>query len=324
MTTADVAREAGVSRATVSYVLNETPHQRISETTRRKVLDVAARLGYEPSAAARVLRRGRSDLVVAVLPDYSIGPTFTEFLRELATALHRYRLTLMVHPKPKGVGDIRHLWQAVSPGAAIRLDSVHDDAEAYEHLQIPTAQVVYARQEGDGLLMVVPNEEFGQAQVGALAERGYRRLAYAYPANPVLVVCAEPRLAGVRTACEQLGLEPPVVSTVSIDLGSAKEAIAAWLDHGVTAVCAYNDEVALVLLQAARQMGVDVPGELAVIGVDDLPGAAMATPSLATVTLDVAPLADEVARRLAAVMDHAEPCPPVAEGIFEVVVRASI
>src|SRR4051812_43365688 len=73
-TSADVAREAGVSRATVSYVLNDTPHQKIPEATRRRVLEAAARLGYAPSAAARTLRTGRSDVVLGMLPDWPIGP----------------------------------------------------------------------------------------------------------------------------------------------------------------------------------------------------------------------------------------------------------
>src|SRR4051794_33842882 len=74
VTSADVARLAGVSRATVSYVHNDTPQQTISGPTRARVLDAAARLGYAPSAAARTLRTGRSDIVLCLLPDWPIGP----------------------------------------------------------------------------------------------------------------------------------------------------------------------------------------------------------------------------------------------------------
>src|SRR6185312_9765886 len=85
VTSADVARLAGVSRATVSYVLNETPGQTISISTRGRVLDAAARLGYAPSAAARTLRTGRSDVVLCLLPDWPIGPEVGSMLGNLST-----------------------------------------------------------------------------------------------------------------------------------------------------------------------------------------------------------------------------------------------
>ena len=68
-TGADVARRAGLSRATVSYVLNDTPHQAIPEPTRQRVLAAAAELGYTPSAAGRALRSGHSEVVLLLLPD---------------------------------------------------------------------------------------------------------------------------------------------------------------------------------------------------------------------------------------------------------------
>src|SRR5215218_9071233 len=93
VTSADVARMAGVSRATVSYVLNDTPHQTISAHTRDRVLHAAAVLGYAPSAAARTLRTGRSDVVLCLLPDWPIGPEVGSMLGNLSTALARSGLT---------------------------------------------------------------------------------------------------------------------------------------------------------------------------------------------------------------------------------------
>src|SRR5262245_43354550 len=73
VTSADVARSAQVSRATVSYVLNNTPHQKIPEATRVRVLEAANRLGYLPSAAARALASGRTNVVLCLLPDIPTG-----------------------------------------------------------------------------------------------------------------------------------------------------------------------------------------------------------------------------------------------------------
>lgn len=314
-----------MSRATVSYVLNDTPHQRISEETRNRVLEAVAKLRYEPSAAARVLRRGRSDLVVAVMADFPIGFGVGAFLRELTAALHREGLVLVIHSMPPGVTDVRYLWQALSPAAAIMLSPIQlEDAAAAADLQIPVAEMLYARGPHDGLSVVMPNEAIGEAQVDALVERGHRRLAFAYPDDPTLEVFAAPRLAGVQGHCRALALDEPVVTRVRLTPESSAAAVRAWREAGVSAVCAYNDEVALAVLQAAHHLGVAVPGELAVIGADDTPQAALAVPSLASVAPDRSILPGELARRLAAAIDG-RPLPEREESSgVSVVVRNSI
>ena len=104
-TGADVAREACVSRTTVSYVLNDTAGVAISAATRQRVHEAAAKLGYAPSAAARTLRTGRSDLVLCVLPDWPIGPVIDTLLDHLAQELAERGLSVLVHhgrgPRPR-------------------------------------------------------------------------------------------------------------------------------------------------------------------------------------------------------------------------------
>ena len=93
VTSGDVAKEAGVSRATVSYVLNDSPHQKIAEATRERVWEAAARLGYAPSAAARALRTGRSDIVLGVLPDWPIHHVLGRLIQQLTNAFAEHELT---------------------------------------------------------------------------------------------------------------------------------------------------------------------------------------------------------------------------------------
>src|SRR4051812_35659019 len=119
VTSADVARLAGVSRATVSYVMNDTPRQTISADTRTRVLDAAARLGYAPSAAARTLRTGRSDVVLCLLPDWPIGTEVGSLLGNLSTALARQGLTLVVHPGNREDRPMFEIWKAITPAAVI-------------------------------------------------------------------------------------------------------------------------------------------------------------------------------------------------------------
>ena len=92
-------RKVGVSRATVSYVLNNTPHQMIRPVTRQRVLAAAAELGYTPPAAARALSSGRSDVVLLLLPDWPIGPTVGELLEYSSAALADRGLIFVAHPQ---------------------------------------------------------------------------------------------------------------------------------------------------------------------------------------------------------------------------------
>src|SRR4051794_28893723 len=123
ITSADVAREAGVSRTTVSYVLNETPHQKIPDATRQRVLDAVARLEYAPSAAARALQSGRSDVVLCLLPDWPIGPAVGALLELLSTALANEGLTLIAHPRAAG-RPVNQVWRVIGPAAVIAWESL--------------------------------------------------------------------------------------------------------------------------------------------------------------------------------------------------------
>src|SRR3954454_12725290 len=130
VTSADVARLAGVSRATVSYVLNDTPRQTISASTRTRVLDAAASLGYAPSAGARTLRTGRSDVVLCLLPDWPIGPEVGAMLGNLSTELARAGLTFVVHPGNREERPISEIWKAITPAAVIAFADFSDDEMA--------------------------------------------------------------------------------------------------------------------------------------------------------------------------------------------------
>src|SRR5437868_2690064 len=86
VTSTQVAERSGVSRATVSYVLNETPNQAIPEGTRRRVMEAAEELGYTPYAPARVLRSGRSDVILFLIPEWPIGPAIARLVEDLTLA----------------------------------------------------------------------------------------------------------------------------------------------------------------------------------------------------------------------------------------------
>ncbi len=115
-----MARLAGVSRATVSYVLNNTSAVRISEPTRRRVHEAAKELGYVPHAAARSLRAGHSRMVLIPTPNVPVGPLYNQFFNELQWALSRLEYTVVQYGDLSPHGDeAARAWAELRPVAVL-------------------------------------------------------------------------------------------------------------------------------------------------------------------------------------------------------------
>ena len=325
-TSADVARATGLSRATVSYVLNDTPHQAIPETTRRRVLEAAAALGYTPSAAARALRSGRSEVVLALLPDWPIGSSVGALIESLSAELARHGLTFVVHPYAQGGRAMSEVWKAITPAAVVTFAELDDrEAKTMRAAGVELTVALFGGSGSGGDFLQVPEERAGRLQVEHLAANGHRRLGYAFPDDPRVQTFSGPRLEGVRQACAELSIDEPVLQTVALTAESAAAAVAAWqrAEPPVTAVCAYNDQVAMAVLAGMRRLGLTAPDDLAVIGVDDIPTAVLASPPLTTVRPDRALLGRFIADMI--VQGASEQPPPTRPNstIHTVVVRES-
>lgn len=285
-TSADVARQAGVSRATVSYVLNGTANQSIPDITRQRVLDAARALNYTPSATARMLRKGSSDIVLGILPDWPIGYTLGALIDGLSAYLRGHGLTFVVHPHPRDA-PLESLWPTINPIAILLLGPLGaTDMDSLSTLE-PGRVLEVTYSNGPTEALTVGIDRVGRLQAEHLVFSGHRRLGFAYPDDPRVTIFAEDRLGGVRAALADLALDMPVVATVPLDAEQAVAAVKQWLAEGVTAICAYNDEVALAVLAGAKLCGTNVPEELAVVGVDDIPAARLSSPSLTTVAIDI-------------------------------------
>ena len=293
---ADVARRAGLSRATVSYVLNDTPHQVIPEHTRQRVLAAAAELGYTPSAAGRALRSGHSDVVLLLLPDWPIGPAVGALLESLSSALAERGLTFVAHPRSTG-RPVAEVWKAITPAAVITFEQLEDvEAKKLESAGVELTVALFGGSRGTRA-MDIPEQRTGRLQAEHLASAGHRHLGYAWPDDPRVLAFAQPRLEGVRQACAELDLPQPHVLTVPFTVDAVDDAVRTWRDAAprITGICAYNDDLAIAFLAGARRMSVDVPGDLAVVGVDDIPASAVAEPRLTTIRVDSPAIAGYIA-----------------------------
>jgi DNA-binding LacI/PurR family transcriptional regulator len=280
VTSSDVARAAGVSRTTVSFVLNGRPGWSIPEETRNRVLDAARELDYRPRASARALAAGRSDIVLLAVPDLPIGTGVSRFIEELATALAGHGLTLVTHLAGAHGRPLPDVCATLEASAVTALESFSE--EMTEALYRAGAQFVLPTQDSGPAM-----REIGRIQGAHLAGRGHRRLGYALPAELAYAPMARQRLDGAALACAAAGIEPPVAVEVSVDEVSAARAVAGWTARSVTGVCAFNDEVAIAVLAGIRARGLAAPGDMAVVGADDIPVARLAVPPLTTVTFDL-------------------------------------
>ena len=283
VTARDVAREAGVSQSTVSYVLNDTPHQSIPPATRARVRDAAAALGYTPSAAARALRRGASEAVLMVLPDAPIGESIAQAIEGVAEVLEPHGYAV-VHRRQKEGRPLASLWRELMPAAIATLSALPaDEAVLMEAAGIPV--VASSLDPGHAGDVVTPQRAIGRLQVRHLAERGHRTVGFAASTDPHVQQFLAPRLTGVRHECAERGLPAPVVVDVPWDREGAVGAVRRLRDRPepVTAVAAYNDDLAFAVLAGMRTHGLRAPDDVAVIGVDNIPLAQFAVPPLTTV-----------------------------------------
>ena len=282
-TSADVARLSGVSRATVSYVLNETAGQRISTETRERVLAAVEELGYVSNRLARALKEGASRIVLLDLWGLPTGESLDRFLVGLDDELSRHGLVLLVHhghTSSQPIADV-----AVDVAAFAVISARHLDERSTNALgqaRITVAQSWYA----SGTMLPSPV----RTQMQFLAAKGHRRILYAAPCQEVLADIAASRHEEACLAAEALDLEPPDRLNVDPDdiprLASRLSDLRAGAS-APTAVAAYNDDTALGVLSAMRSVGLSAPADLAVIGLDDVPHARLWVPALTTVRVGV-------------------------------------
>lgn len=297
-TSAAVAERAGVSRTTVSFVLNDVRSMNISEATRQKVLDAARALGYEPHAAARSLAGGSTGTVAVLIPR-SDHLHVDAFLPRLLSAVndrcHHYGYKVLI----EAADD-----QGKAPGAFMNLvRGKRVDGLVIANLRAADRPFL-AQLVREGFPVVVPGNNvepffsrggseydlpLAKLATQHLTQLGHRRIAHvAFAADEFEVVAR--RRSGYQQALKAVGVKPDPELVGYADISAAsgyavmKDMLARKLDF--TAVFAGNDTVAFGCLRALYEAGKSVPGDVALIGFDDIPLAEIACPSLTTIRID--------------------------------------
>ncbi|KJL37659.1 HTH-type transcriptional repressor CytR [Microbacterium terrae] len=283
ITMAQVAQHAGVSQASVSRVLNGVAT--VDPAIVAKVNRAVAALNYSPSEAARSLVRGSSHTIALLVPDLE-NPLFQGVLKGLTMAAVREGYRVLVADSDEAVGvEAEIASEARSKCDALVLVSPRmPDAELRDLIQ-RTAPVVVVNRRVDA-----PAAQLSVDYVSAVKELamhlhgfGHRRIAYV--AGPALSYANEQRALGLG----EVAREHPELEFLTISAGSSMEAgydaADAVLETGATAAIAFNDLVALGLLSRLREVGVGVPEQLSIVGIDDIPQSRFAAPPLTTMSV---------------------------------------
>ncbi|MDN3241467.1 LacI family DNA-binding transcriptional regulator [Glycomyces tritici] len=291
ITLADVALRAGVSPATVSKVLNRRSD--VSASTREHVMEVVAELGYQPTTLRH--DRPRKPALVVVL-DFVASPYAGTVLQEILTAATEASTDLLLRLPPypsagasaqaarewiaqqQASGAIGMIELAVaSPGAVL---AAADDAGLPVVMIDPIGMA-------DSRVVTIGATNWAGARSAAdhLIRFGHRRIAWI--GGPLNSAPSAERFHGYRAALDAAELEPEQVLirhdafTVEAGFRHGRELLA--LEEPPTAVVSGNDEIAIGVLAAAKELGVEVPGRLSVTGCDDTPQAEWTAPGLTSV-----------------------------------------
>lgn len=297
----EVAERAGVSAATVSRVLSDSTHP-VRDETRRRVLDAAADLDFQPNMLARGLVTARTQVLGVIVHDVS-DPYFGEIVRGLEDVanLRHHQVFVCSSDRDPGreLGYLRSL-------LGHRVDAIVFAGGAIEdrRYQADLRRLLNAFRERGGVVVMLAPHAYQAPTVtidnlaGAremtryLLDLGHRRIGFI--AGPERLRTSRIRLAGYRAALEEAGVEfaPDAVEAGGFTTEGGAKAAAALMERrsDITAIFAANDVMAFGVLHAVTVLGLRVPEDVSVAGFDDVQLAAFALSPLTTLRVPMSEL----------------------------------
>ncbi len=286
VTIKDVARAAGVSPSTVSRAL--TTPALVQAETRLRVERAAAELGYQPNRAARGLITGRTGNIGLIVPDLT-NPFFPGVVKGVQSRARESDFSVFLADTDEDptaeAGLVRALSKQVD---GIVLCSPRMTEEDLRAVAGETPIVMLNRRVGQIPAITIDNVDGIRQAVAHLAALGHRRIAYV--AGPRLSWSNRERARALRSVTAGSGIDLVEIGNFTPQFAGGVAAADQVLAAGVTAVVAYNDLVALGLLNWFATRGVKVPEAISVMGFDDIVLSQMVSPSLTTVAQPQEPI----------------------------------
>ncbi|NLG84271.1 MAG: LacI family transcriptional regulator [Firmicutes bacterium] len=297
-TSKDVARRAGVSRTTVSLVLNNVPNARVSEETRQRILKAARELDYRPNELARGLKTNRSKMLALLIPSIT-NPFYAHVAQGVEDVAHHYGYTVFLcntyRDDERVEKYIRTLLQRQVDGVIMlgivgRLELIERLVEEGIPVVVFDREVLHPQVDR----ILVNHFYGGWLAADHLLGLGHRRIVFI--SSPLRNAARRDRVDGFRAAFAERGLVFPEENLLTgppePNMGDedyelqngyrlTKEVLVRFPE--VTAIACLNDMSAIGTLQALEEAGICVPEEISVIGYDDIPVAKIVRSGLTTI-----------------------------------------
>jgi len=301
VTIEDIARAAGVHPASVSRALRGIG-KKVSEETRQKIERIAREMGYRPNAVAASLRTKQTHLVGVVVPDLG-NPLFGPLVTGLEVELRKHGLLCLVVHTPDDPAERRELVAALAhrqvSGLLILAAEIEDPMlDAAQQFALPTVLVNRGFGERRFPSVVNDDRESVRLVLEHLASLGHRKIAHV--AGPQSSSTGRARRQAFEELCVAMGLKGQVTEARAFTREAGLTATLELLGRmkGATAIFAGNDLIAMGVLDALRQHGLQVPKDMSLVGHNDMPLVDLIAPPLTTVRIAVDQMSRQAAQLL--------------------------
>lgn len=325
----EIAKLSGVSRSTVSRVINNDPN--VKEATRERVLDVIQRTNYQPNIAARGLAAGRTRVLGLVIP-VGVSALFTDpyfpiLVQGVSSAcnLHDHSVMLWLAEPEYERRTIRQIMHSGLIDGVIVASMLMDDPVVGALIEGDLPFILVGRHPTDSRVSYVEADNLNSVReiVTHLLRLGYRRVATI--TGPQNMISGADRLEGYCAALRERGLaiDPDLIVESDFTEGGGYAALRRLLPRQPDAVFAASDTMAVGALRALREAGLRVPDDIALAGFDDMPFAARTDPPLTTIRQQIHRMGAQAAETLIDLIEHPDSPPRRIVFSTELVIRSS-
>lgn len=283
----DIAKAANVSKATVSYVINNKPG--VSEDTRQKILKIIEEMNYHPNAVARGLAGQKTEMIGMVIPDLT-DMFFADIIRGVENCANQYNYTLNLcttHADPERENAMADMFTSGRVDGVI-LMTYHlkeDYLHQLKNRQIPFVIINNPISDPSLYTINVNNQDGAYKGTEYLIQSGHQRIAFIH--GSLDSFDNEFRFLGYQKAMAdyQLNISEEYIRVGHFNHSGGYTAAQEFmkLDQPPTAIFAANDHMALGVIKALKDLGYTVPGDVSVIGFDDIQAASFVEPGLTTI-----------------------------------------